>query len=103
MCLAMSALSWMLILYTSFILVRSGESCCCSNWIDTAHCGCNIFGCNCNWNGDGMCWYRFFLDVEFKCRRSSEICANAPNSSIPKVTVTFEYQSYLILVSINTS
>ena len=87
MCLAMSALSWMLILYTSFFLVRSGEGCCCSNWIDTQKCGCNIFGCNCNYNGDGMCWYKYF-NGGLPCKRSNEVCAATP-SLISKVIYTF--------------
>ena len=33
------------------------EACCCSLWWNHYGCGCNIFGCNCDYAGDDFCYY----------------------------------------------
>ena len=37
------------------------EACCCSFWLtwdgQNNQCGCNIFGCNCNFADDDICYY----------------------------------------------
>ena len=34
------------------------ESCCCSYWHNHKTCDCNAFGCNCNLQGAGLCYYK---------------------------------------------
>jgi len=38
------------------------EACCCSLWWDHYGCGCNIFGCNCDYAGDDYCYYSKITD-----------------------------------------
>ena len=48
----------LLLLVVTFLLSHT-ESCCCTwhIWL----CGCNIFGCNCDFNGDGYCYTKSTL------------------------------------------
>ena len=33
------------------------DACCCSYWLGYLRCGCNIFGCNCDYAHDDYCYY----------------------------------------------
>ena len=57
------------------------EACCCSLWFENINCGCNIFGCNCNYANDDFCYYspKYGAETGGYCRlpvcRSSERCS----------------------------
>ena len=53
----------LLLLVFTFLLSHT-ESCCCT-W-SPGLCGCNFFGCACDYNGDGWCYYGP-LGVTGKC------------------------------------
>ena len=47
-----------ILLSIATLLVNVAESCCCSHWWGHTWCGCNIFGCNCEFEGDSeYCYY----------------------------------------------
>merc|ERR1711962_1525762 len=33
------------------------DACCCSLWFGYGECGCNMFGCNCDYANDDYCYY----------------------------------------------
>ena len=53
------------------LLLNVAEGCCCSHWLPYFWCGCNIFGCNCEWEGDSE--YCYYVENAFaECFKSDE-------------------------------
>ena len=75
------------ILLCFFILqsrYKNGESSCCSIRLFKWNCGCNVFGCNCNYNpDDDYCYYK---DVGkhpyYPCEKSDEIASSFKRTEI---------------------
>ena len=61
------------------------DACCCSLWFGYGGCGCNMFGCNCDYANDDYCYYSpvgtsGIVPHEGYCRlptcRSTERCSS---------------------------
>ena len=40
-----------------FKYLYNSDACCCTNWFGYNNCGCNLFGCNCMYAQDDLCYY----------------------------------------------
>ena len=84
-----------LIFYVSSLILDNGEGCCCTHRFFNEFCGCNIFGCNCDFNGDGMCWYKRMWDW-FVFQSRPERCWRSDEPACP-VSKVFDIFSCLII------
>ena len=77
-----------ILLYFFILQLRydNGESGCCSFRALKWHCGCNIFGCNCNWNPDNdYCYYRDVApSPNNNCQESNEIASSRRTKPLSK-------------------
>ena len=68
-----------LFLFFSFVVLsmKESEACCCSWHPFFDRCECNFFGCNCDYNGDGYCYYVKLYSGDDKCHNFfDEKCAD---------------------------
>ena len=47
--------------------IKESESCCCTWHVFYDNCGCNAFNCNCDYNGDGYCYYLDLFSGDLHC------------------------------------
>ena len=89
-----SSIKIFLLFYVTFVIFQSSEGCCCSHWFMMAWCGCNMWGCNCDYKGIGTdnpknrCYYnKWFADGDASndCQASDEYACAPSARSISKV------------------
>ena len=67
---------------------QNGETCCCPVLFGHYNCGCNIFNCNCDYDGCDYCYYRTMaITPHNRCeKRDWKACDKSLRRSVSPLT-----------------